>query len=216
MDPTGTNSRQLLGGLSKLGWQFEETGTEVRLFPPEALSKRIEIDKVLGSQDDHTDGTDREEPQLGFDLEDQLRDFLATNLESILINGRRLKVFVDPSGRDGVEYTTDVGRIDILAIDENGAFYVFELKRGRGDDQVLGQLARYMGWVRATIGKQAKVYGVIVAKSIGDTLRYAASIVPDVSLFEYRVEFFLQPVESVCTIASSNDWPAETEPGMGA
>ncbi len=40
-----------------------------------------------------------------------------------------------------------------------------------------------MGWVKQTIGKDRKVRGVIVAKTISDSLRYSVSVVPDVSLF---------------------------------
>lgn len=34
MHPTASTSRQLLSGLKKLGWKYEETSSEVRLFPP--------------------------------------------------------------------------------------------------------------------------------------------------------------------------------------
>jgi RecB family endonuclease NucS len=62
-----------------------------------------------------------------------------------------VRLFVDPVGRDGVEYPTAVGPIDILAADDSGAFFVFELKRARSPDHAMGQLTRYMGWVRQTI-----------------------------------------------------------------
>ncbi len=51
-----------------------------------------------------------------------------------------------------------------------------------------------MGWVEQTIGKGKRVNGVIVAKQIADNLRYAVSVMPNVALFEYRVEFNLEPV----------------------
>jgi hypothetical protein len=50
-----------------------------------------------------------------------------------------------------------------------------------------------MGWVKQTIGKGRDVNGVIVARSINDRLRYAVSVVPNVSLFEYKVKFDLRP-----------------------
>jgi RecB family endonuclease NucS len=71
------------------------------------------------------------------------------------------------------------------------------LKRARSPDYAIGQLSRYMGWVHQTIGKGREVNGVIVAKEIGDGLRYAVSVVPNVSLFEYEVEFHLKPVEEI-------------------
>jgi endonuclease len=41
------------------------------------------------------------------------------------------------------------------------------------------------------------VYGVVVAKEISESLRYAVSVVPNVSLFEYEVEFHLKPSNSL-------------------
>jgi hypothetical protein len=49
-----------------------------------------------------------------------------------------------------------------------------------------------MGWVLDTIGKGKSVTGIIVAKEITTNLRYAVSVVPNVKLFEYEVEFRLR------------------------
>src|SRR5262249_21583555 len=146
------------------------------------------VNKVLG-----TDEIGEEVGDPFFTLEYQLRDFLASNLTTVRINGKRLRLYVDPTGRDGIEFPSAVGPIDILAVDDSDSFYVFELKRANSPDRAIGQMARYMGWVQQTIGKGHAVFGVIVAKSISDNLRYAASIVPNVHLFEYQVEFHLQP-----------------------
>jgi RecB family endonuclease NucS len=112
------------------------------------------------------------------------------------VEGRKVRLFVDSTGRDGVEFPTAVGPIDILAVDDTGAFIVFELKRARSPDHAIGQLTRYMGWVKETIGRDRKVRGVVVAKIISEGLRYAISVLPDVSLFEYEVSFQLKPVPS--------------------
>ena len=44
------------------------------------------------------------------------------------------------------------------------------------------------------IGSGREVRGVIVATAISERLRYAASVISNVSLFEYRVEFHLKQV----------------------
>jgi hypothetical protein len=67
-----------------------------------------------------------------------LRDFLASNLGTIDIGGRRLHLYVDSAGRDGVEFPSAVGPIDILAVDAEGSFFVFELKRANSSDRALG------------------------------------------------------------------------------
>ncbi|MDR7097827.1 RecB family endonuclease NucS [Lysobacter niabensis] len=56
--------------------------------------------------------------------------------------------------------TQPLSALDLLAIDEVGNFYVFELKRGRTPDYTMGQLMRYMGWVSQTIGKNRSVQGL--------------------------------------------------------
>ena len=126
-------------------------------------------------------------PEAEFTIEYHLRDFLGQNPEAIPVGGKQLSLFVDENDTDGVEYPTDVGRIDILAVDDAGDFVVLELKRARSLDRAIGQLSRYMGWVRHTICKGKPVRGVIVAKAISHNLRYAATVIPEVSLFEYVV-----------------------------
>jgi RecB family endonuclease NucS len=63
------------------------------------------------------------------------------------VYGKTLSLYQDETGRDGIENRTDVGPIDILAVDTEGNFVVFELKLSRGPDYAMGQIARYMGWV---------------------------------------------------------------------
>lgn len=195
LDPTLSTSHQLRNGLKKMGWSFQVTPTEVRLFMPGTSNLEATIDAVLGE-----DGGEPEEigdASASFALEYQLRDFIAQNLSVISFGGRKLSLYVDPTGRDGIEYPTAIGQIDILAIDDTNAFIVFELKRGRSPDHAIGQLTRYMGWVKQTIGKEHEVRGIIVAKTIRESLRYAVAVIPNVSLFEYEVSFQLKPVLEV-------------------
>jgi hypothetical protein len=190
LDPGSDNSHQLRNGLRKMGWSVQETETEERLMKP-GFSQLATIEAVLGEDEEGA-----EEDIAAFGLEYQLRDFLAQNLSAIPVDGKRLHLYVDPTGRDGVEYPTAVGRIDILAIDDDEQFVVFELKRARSPDHAIGQLSRYMGWITHTIGRGKTVRGVIVAKTISQNLRYSVAVVPNVSLFEYEVKFELKPAHS--------------------
>lgn len=131
-----------------------------------------------------------------FALESHLRDYLAKNLTKIADFGVQLSVFKSGDGRDGVEFQTDVGAIDLLTVTPAGDFYVFELKLGRGPDAALGQILRYMGWVAKHIAEGRKVYGVILAADISEKLRYAVTQVPQVSLLEYELEFVVKPVHA--------------------
>ena len=49
-----------------------------------------------------------------------------------------------------------------------------------------------MGWIKHNIGKGKNVYGVIVAKTISEKLKFARTVVPNVYLFEYEVSFILK------------------------
>jgi hypothetical protein len=141
---------------------------ELRRFAP-----NIETAGSIGS----SDASDASVADLAsFALEAQLRDFIASNLGQIVIRGNRLHLYTDPLGREGKEYPTAVGPIDILAVDDSGNFAVIELKLERGPDRALGQLTRYMGWVKPNVAAKREVTGVVVARSIDDRLRLATSV----------------------------------------
>lgn len=196
LHPTTHTSHQLRDGLRRKGWSVQTAPDEVRLLPPGNLATEEAVAAVLGADDgDHADAEEAEEAAFRFEV--QLRDFIAQNLAAIDVHGPRLRLYVDEEGRGGVEYPTAVGPIDILAIDSNGALYVFELKRARSPDHAIGQLTRYMGSLRKKFGAERSINGVIVAREITQNLRYAIAVIPNVSLFEYEVEFKLKRAETI-------------------
>ena len=124
-----------------------------------------------------------------FALESHLRDYLAKNLSTLTIHGKNLELV-------STEYPTEVGPIDILAKDNEGNFYVFELKLSKGVDKALGQILRYMGWIKKEESNGKSVSGIIVAEKIDDKLKYAIQAVNNVDLFEYEVNFTLKSIDS--------------------
>ena len=193
LNPNDTNSQALRRGFARMGWTIEETDTQVLILRPGTPKSTVEIieNENLALDEQDTPDNDRETV---FELEWQLRDFIAHNIETLRIDGKALHLYVDDIGRDGVEYPTGVGPIDILALDSDNSFIVFELKRGRVADKAIGQISRYMGWVKKNLAKGRLVKGVIVAKSISSNLRHAIVAVPNVSLFEYEVTFSLNQI----------------------
>lgn len=119
-----------------------------------------------------------------------------TQIRGIALNHKRLKLYSDERG-NGIEYPTGVGDIDILACDESdSALIVFELKRATSPDRAVGQITRYLGWVRVHLANRRPVRGVIVARQTCEYLRYAMVAVPDVSVYEYSVKFALTPARA--------------------
>jgi len=157
-------------------------------------ARRLEGD--LSDEESESDDDSFDETP-AFALEAQLRDFIAGNLARIGVDSKRIVLFRDENGREGVEYPTPVGNIDILGIDDEGTLYVFELKLSRGQDRAVGQLARYMGWIKHHLASGKKVRGIVVASEIDDKTRYAASIIPDVVLLEYEVQFQLKRIADI-------------------
>lgn len=75
--------------------------------------------------------------------------------------------------KNGRQYRTDVGPIDLLCQDGQGRFVVVELKKGRTEDKVVGQTLRYMGWVKLYLSPTDTVRGIIVGRHITDKLKFA-------------------------------------------
>src|SRR5690606_19566149 len=107
----------------------------------------VNIDQDIISLKTPNESTIEKESYL-FALEEHLQDFLIRNLSTI--KKHKLKLYEDDERR-GKEFPTAVGPIDILTVDENGDFYVFETKLSKGMDRALGQLLRYMGWVKINL-----------------------------------------------------------------
>jgi hypothetical protein len=97
----------------------------------------------------------------------------------------------------GRQVVAEEGFIDILAKDRStGDFVVIELKRDQTDDEVVGQLSRYMGWAKERRAASAgmKVRGIIVPHEATPKLRAAASAHDNVNLYLYKLALALQSV----------------------
>ena len=69
-----------------------------------------------------------------------------------------------------------VGKSDLICTDENDDLVVIELKRGMTSDEAIGQVLRYVGWVKENIaGDGQDVHGWIVTGDYDEHLRLAAS-----------------------------------------
>lgn len=130
-----------------------------------------------------------------FALENHLEEFLVRNWESTEL-GRKYELIEEDGEIVSPQYKTDVGYIDLLVKDkETKRFVVIELKRGQTSDDTIGQVARYMGWVKRNLAGGQEVNGIIIARGQDSRLQYALQVVQNVELFVYKVSFALERAE---------------------
>lgn len=84
------------------------------------------------------------------------------------------------------EVPTPAGRLDLLCQDALGNYVVVELKKSRGTDQVIGQILRYMGWVKEKY-PTVNVRGIVIVGKIDETLRYALKAAPSIEAKEFKL-----------------------------
>lgn len=137
------------------------------------------------------------EDSLSFPLEKYLQEFIVTNWGKTPL-AKTLDLYTEDEEK-GIEFNTGVGEIDILARDRaTGDWVVIELKKGRNSDSVVGQLLRYMGWIRkhkAVTGE--KVRGIIITGAPDERIKYAVFASEGIEFFTYKVSFDLVEVEKV-------------------
>jgi len=155
-------------------WEATPTGVQLVDDSEEAVI----ADEVIDGDDGATG--------MSLSLERDLEQSLLTKLD-LLEPGLRLYDGT-PSGGRQID-TGVVGRMDLLAVDQEGRLVVIELKGGRVDDRVCGQILRYMGWVAKNLANGERVRGIIVANEFTERVRFAAEAMPDVDLVRYEVQF---------------------------
>ena len=134
---------------------------------------------------------DVEDP-VAFAMERHLEDFLVTNWPRTELS-QSFMIYEEDGERVGQQFNTPAGIIDVLAISrDRSRWLVVELKRGRASDVVVGQVLRYMGYVKSELAEADQtVEGAIIALEDDNKLRWALMNVPTVSFYRYEVSFKL-------------------------
>ena len=132
------------------------------------------------------------EDPVAFAMEKHLEAFLVANWDQTELS-REFSIYEEEGEPVGQQYETDAGPIDILAISKDRKrLLVVELKRGRVSDVVVGQILRYMGYVKEQIAEpDQSVEGAIIALDDDQKLRWALAAVPSVSFYRYQISFKL-------------------------
>ena len=129
-----------------------------------------------------------------FALEKHLEDFLIANWNQTEL-AQNYDIYKDEEF-SGQQFLTDTGPIDILAISKDAKeLLVIELKKGRASDSVVGQIQRYMGYIKEEIAEDdQKVKGVIIAFEDDLKIKRALSVTQAISFYTYKINFRLQKI----------------------
>ncbi len=166
------------------------------MFPMHTLTEISEVQYHLVGKIERTGITleleEGIEDQNAFVLEKYLEEFIVSNFQTIFRG--KFEIYEDAAGNDGQQYATDIGPIDILAVEpKSNSFVVIELKKGRPSDQVVGQILRYMGWAKKNLCKDGQaVKGLVICRDPDERLTYALSMTNNIDVRYYSVSFKLR------------------------
>jgi hypothetical protein len=131
------------------------------------------------------------ENEYHFALEMHLEEFMYRNWENINWENN-LKLY-QTADQDGRQFPADIWSIDFLAIDQDtDDLVVIELKRGKTSDSTVGQILRYISWVKENIADENQdVRGIIIGKESEDKLEYALKDLDYIDFKSYEIDFKL-------------------------
>ena len=135
-----------------------------------------------------------EDPSV-FALETHLEDFLLKNWNNTSL-GDEYEIVEEEGELIGQQFPTDTGAIDILAVSKDKkTLLVIELKKGRASDRVVGQILRYMGFVKDELAEpDQKVKGLIIALEDDQRIRRALAVTQHIEFYRYEISFDLKRV----------------------
>ena len=126
-----------------------------------------------------------------FYMEKELENFLIKNWEKTEL-GKKYDL-IEEDGKFSQQYPTGVGPIDILVKEKkDGSYVVIELKRNQTSDDTIGQLARYMGWLKENKTNGKPVKGIIITGGYDSRLHYASQMIIGCEIYIYQVDFKLK------------------------
>jgi hypothetical protein len=182
--------RQLRDGLGVDLWLLDSLFWHLMQHGDAETSTESTADDAITVEEEEQPGTLQK-----FGLEKYLHEFLRDNWAATEL-GKDWEIYVEAGEDTGFKYPCGpIGQIDILARHKNGRdWLIVELKRDQSGDTTVGQLLRYMGFVRHSLAKETdRVFGLIVARSLDTKLHYAVSNLTNIAVHTYAVDFQLGP-----------------------
>lgn len=132
------------------------------------------------------------ESQSEFALETHLEEFIHRNWQTINW-GSKLELY-ETEDQDGRQFPAGTWSMDFLAVDrDSNDLVVIELKKGKSSDSTVGQLLRYISWVKENVAEEGQnVRGIIIARDVDEALNYAVKGLKDAQIRTYKVDFQLR------------------------
>jgi restriction system protein len=151
----------------------------------EALIGDKPVVKVF-TQDEDIESTSQ------FVFEEHLEEFLIKNWSQTELS-QKYDLFEEFGEMSGQQYPTDTGPMDILAISKDKKeLLIIELKRGRASDKVVGQIQRYMGYVKDELAEEGQsVKGMIIGFKEDIKLKRSLSAASNIEFYRYSIDFKL-------------------------
>lgn len=118
-----------------------------------------------------------------FEYEEGLHNYLEKNWG--------LSPFGNEWTLEGSKYKTEIGEIDLLAKnEEDNKWLVIELKKDQASDETVGQILRYMGFVKRSklCSKDEVVIGLIIARTFDKQILYALDCCAEIRLKKYSFQ----------------------------
>ena len=148
---------------------------------PEEIQKSYEeqLHAFISGEPISHGATERIEESVSFIMEKYLEDFLVGNWDKTPL--------AEEWDLVDSQVQTETGPLD----KDGKTMLVVELKLRRASDNVLGQVQRYMGWVKQDLEAGQKVKGLIIGDTMDQRLRLALEVAPDVGFMRYEMDFRL-------------------------
>lgn len=128
------------------------------------------------------------EEQINLTYEHDLKTELCAQITELF---PKYKIYRE-NDQEGIEYFINNRRIDVLLEHiENNDLLVVELKPGKADYRVFGQISMYMGLILGRFPHK-KVSGVIISGSIDESLKQACATTHSIELKVYRMKLELE------------------------
>jgi len=135
------------------------------------------------------------------DYEKQLQELLWKEWDKTRY-AKEWKLVINGNSTHGQYHAGTFGTIDLLAKHKKkDAWLVIELKRQKSSDTAVGQILRYMGWVKENLADSCShVEGLIISAAVDENLKMALKCISNVSvtIYSYRngIFEFMSPEEA--------------------